>query len=1146
MKKEYFKLMSFFLSFALISQLLFGVQAKVLAQDDSTIQMVSQQDIDNSGGILTMQNNITYKLSQDITISNDFTFTTNDGYGVLELNGYKLTVASGAKLTMSNGVQVFSNDSGARDTNSAAIEVAGNFYDEGNTNIDLPYDTAIEVEQGGYAKISDGRIIVPATGILVTGGKCEVYGDTTIGIKSTDSGTGIKVGQAGEAVIYNYTEIDAKTKLDNSSGGKIYNFNGIVQSDKWQGGIAEGATVNLTYDDSSALNAANAVIKYTTDDSEPTADTTAELSNSNKTAAVTINDDTNIKFLAIVDGQTFELTPFYFIVGPTNQEEFMQYFNYFSAHGGDIYLGGDISFTGDVTLSSDNPVWIHTTGFRLYVSGAGNKLTIGKNVKIHGFGTNGSDTNYGVLAAANSGELDINSSDEIRCYKEGTAISVSDGGHATITNTYVVAQNQAVVANDNSKNAGTNVAISGGTVESYGDNGIAVNALNGASVSIDGATVNADAIISTGINVSDSASLTISGSTVVNAEGQNGTSNGVFVKSGATANISGGTINVDGEGANGVYVVSAKADISGNTVINANSDESYAVIGQKGGNLTMGGSAVLNSYGANGMGIFAVDASTADISGGNINVSGLYGIGAFAEASKVTMTGGKISLNGDCNIGLCSDSSGSNIAVSGTAEIDADGASDEGMAASAFGSITISGNAVINANTDDSLAAACHSSGNITVNDSAVLNSSGKNGRGIYLDGGATADVSGGNINVSGDGGIGIYADKQCNVNITGGNINVNVQDSSGIVANGENETDIATKIIMSGGTVNESGDNSIAVFSQDGAEIDIKGNANVIAGGSDSTGAITDGGSLYISETAVIDANGQNGFGINAMNGGKAYISGSANVNANGSYSTGAVTDGGSLYVSESAVINANGQNGIGTNSLRGGKIDISGSAIVNATGEGGTGLYTGTGGNTNISSGTVNAEEVGLNSSTESKDQPSVLTASDSAIVNMKPLETDNSGIGVLVSGEGATLSVGTLKIDAPANQTVDIHTPASGLSLEQYIPAASGNIPLEWDYSGYNGDAAGDYVVYGNADYPSGSNITGSICISQKVTVKYNDCDVNKDGSVDLKDLSTICSNYNMNSSSAGWKAEYDLNKDNTIDIYDLVKVSKLLNQ
>lgn len=1145
MKKEYFKLMSFFLSFALISQLLFGVQAKVLAQDDSTIQVISQQDIDNSGGILTMQNNITYKLSQDITISNDFTFTTNDGYGVLELNGYKLTVASGARLTMSNGVQVFSNDSGARDTNSAAIEVAGNFYDEGNSNIDLPYDTAIEIGQGGYAKISDGRIIAPSTGILVTGGKCEVYGDTTIGIKSTDSGTGIKVGQTGEAVIYNYTEIDAKTKLDNTSGGKVYNFNGIVQSDKWQGGIAEGATVNLTYDDSSALNAANAVIKYTADDSEPTADTAAELSNSNKTAAVTINDDTNIKFLAIVDGQTFELTPFYFIVGPTNQEEFMQYFNYFSAHGGDIYLGGDISFTGDVTLSSDNPVWIHTTGFRLYVSGAGNKLTIGKNVKVHGFGTNGSDTNYGVLAAADGGELDINSSDEIRCYKEGTAISVSDGGHATITNTYVVAQNQAVVANDNSKNAGTNVAISGGTVESYGDNGIAVNALNGASVSIDGATVNADAIISTGINVSDSASLTISGSSVVNAEGQDGKSNGVFVKSGATANISGGTINVDGEGANGVYVVSGKADISGNAVINANADDSYAVIGQKGGNLTMGGSAVLNSYGANGMGIFTVADSTADISGGNINVNGLYGIGVYAESSKVTMTGGKISLTGDSNTGLDSDTSG-DITVSGTAEIDSDGASGQGISAVNSGSLTISGNAVVNANTDDCLAAAGHSSGNIIVKDSAVLNSSGKNGRGIYLDGGATAAVSGGNINVSGDGGIGIYIDKECNVNITGGNINVNVQDSSGIVANGENETDIATKIIMSGGTVNESGDNSITVFSQDGAEIDIKGNADVIAGGSDSTGAIAYGGSLYISETAAIVANGQNGFGINAMNGGKAYISGSAVISANGSNGTGAGTDGGSLYISDTAAVGANGQNGIGTNSLRGGKIDISGSAEIEAIGEGGTGVYTGTGGNTNISSGTVNAEEVGLNSSTESKDQPSVLTASDSVIVNLEPMETDNSGIGVLVSGEGATLSVGTLKIDAPANQTVDIHTPASSLSLEQYIPAVSGNIPLEWDYSGYNGDAAGDYVLYGNADYPSGSNVTGSICIFQKITVRYNDCDVNKDGTVDLKDLSTICTNYNMNSSSVDWKAEYDLNKDNTIDIYDLVKISKLLNQ
>lgn len=47
-----------------------------------------------------------------------------------------------------------------------------------------------------------------------------------------------------------------------------------------------------------------------------------------------------------------------------------------------------------------------------------------------------------------------------------------------------------------------------------------------------------------------------------------------------------------------------------------------------------------------------------------------------------------------------------------------------------------------------------------------------------------------------------------------------------------------------------------------------------------------------------------------------------------------------------------------------------------------------------------------------------------------------------------------------------------------------------------------------------------------------------DLNKDGSIDISDLSTLALYYKVTSNDSNWKAEYDLNNDNIIDICDLV--------
>ncbi|MEG0297701.1 MAG: hypothetical protein RR620_13355 [Clostridium sp.] len=57
-------------------------------------------------------------------------------------------------------------------------------------------------------------------------------------------------------------------------------------------------------------------------------------------------------------------------------------------------------------------------------------------------------------------------------------------------------------------------------------------------------------------------------------------------------------------------------------------------------------------------------------------------------------------------------------------------------------------------------------------------------------------------------------------------------------------------------------------------------------------------------------------------------------------------------------------------------------------------------------------------------------------------------------------------------------------------------------------------------------------------------YSKEDVNKDGLINVVDLSLLASNYNCNSESLDWNSDYDLNNDKIIDLYDLVIIAKVI--
>lgn len=72
-----------------------------------------------------------------------------------------------------------------------------------------------------------------------------------------------------------------------------------------------------------------------------------------------------------------------------------------------------------------------------------------------------------------------------------------------------------------------------------------------------------------------------------------------------------------------------------------------------------------------------------------------------------------------------------------------------------------------------------------------------------------------------------------------------------------------------------------------------------------------------------------------------------------------------------------------------------------------------------------------------------------------------------------------------------------------------------------------------------------IVSSIVSGVKEYFNIGNEDVNKDGKVDILDLTAIAANFNIDSTHPNWNKALDLNNDNVIDIFDLVLVAKKIS-
>ncbi|MGL4107925.1 right-handed parallel beta-helix repeat-containing protein [Clostridium sp. LP20] len=86
----------------------------------------------------------------------------------------------------------------------------------------------------------------------------------------------------------------------------------------------------------------------------------------------------------------------------------------------------------------------------------------------------------------------------------------------------------------------------------------------------------------------------------------------------------------------------------------------------------------------------------------------------------------------------------------------------------------------------------------------------------------------------------------------------------------------------------------------------------------------------------------------------------------------------------------------------------------------------------------------------------------------------------------------------------------------------------------------NSKGTATVYNNKRYPD-----GNMYIGNNKVLDFKVEDLNRDGVVDLMDLSLVSKEYNKTSDINGFSRSSDLNNDGIIDIYDLVLISKSIN-
>ncbi|MGF7045508.1 hypothetical protein M2142_002508, partial [Fusobacterium sp. PH5-29] len=610
--------------------------------------------------------------------------------------------------------------------------------------------------------------------------------------------------------------------------------------------------------------------------------------------------------------------------------------------GGSVGLQGSFTTGGSLVNTSTGTIKVTDGSIGMSASGTGNVVVQNDGyIEVDGLGSVGMATDVGVISNSGTGTMKV-SDDAVGIYAKGNGTittlgtidvyggigfvsdgtasaptgiinlhdgqegSYSIGGYfvdtATLPTSYTVNQAGNYTIGNVAKGTGSTTVNQLNQIGGAGTKGqisLMSEGQNGSNLSLN---INAPIVILDG----GEKNIGIFGE---NTDVNMGTSNITVGKSEYSSDMSTASI--------GAYIKSGSFASSGNLSVGENS---FGIVGKSVSNITTGavtiGDKAIGIYGEGDGSVGKIASST--VVTGNNNSIGIYGKEIGAE-----VTNG-LSVGNTSSIGIINEGSG-DITVDGPIQVSGVSNIDSGE-----GSIGIYKNGT---------------TGNVRIGKTSPTTMTvGREGYGLYVDGGATSNINidnGANINLS-TSAVGIYANGRISLNNTG---NIVVGDTYLGIDNDHEKT--------------EQHRNSVGIYVSNGATLQSSGNIDVfhdhsvgIYGKGAGTSVILTGGTLTVDNGGV---------GILVKEGAIATVNSGAQVIVNETIapSCGGSSIGIAAYASSSIINNGSitVNQGVGIYVTAGASFTNNGVInLNNGVGIGGAGTYiAGAGGIVNISGGTL-----------------------------------------------------------------------------------------------------------------------------------------------------------------------------------------------
>lgn len=614
------------------------------------------------------------------------------------------------------------------------------------------------------------------------------------------------------------------------------------------------------------------------------------------------------------------------------------------ANGGTILLGDDaevyalkaasgmaiVSYLGGNVTVGNNAI------LRNNASGSGtiqaawdySSIVIGSGASITNDGSGDSyGAHYGVFAGGSS-RIEIGSGSTIQTLAGSTTtnnIGIYASGGTVVMGEDVSISTQGTYSYGITALASS--SISGGkiTVTTTGNNSYAISALNSSVVNL-----GADSLITTsgtsghGINAQSNSQVTLDDDSTIVTSGNS--TLGVSSHSGAIVTLGDHvTINTSGQISYGMQSDgdggASEIHVGDFFVFESSGLRSRGAQTRRGGTIIIGDDAYFSTTGDEATLVYSNEANSVLTIGDRAVMTATgasaNGGGAGSGAKLTIGEDASITISGDLAIALYATGAGSETRVGHDATITTSGDQSEGVYATSGGYVFIG-------DESDVITSGTQSTGLYAYSNAAVI----ETGTGVTID-------------TTGDGSYGVRAQPNTTVNLGNANmVSTAGQQAYGLVANGSGAqvntgdqlqvtatgSDAHAVFALSGGytsigegsTVTTTGTQSTGLYALGDASIITAGNSATVSTTGDASHAVqAEGGQVSLGAGAAISAQGQNAYGLTALDGGHIYLHG-ATISVDASKT--------------SDPIYASGQNGAGNNAAvtGDGVFNISGGAIV------------------------------------------------------------------------------------------------------------------------------------------------------------------------------------------------------------------------